>query len=233
MSNKNREFALIEKKDEAENIVSLFFEPIDGRVFDFAAGQYVSVIIPSFSGSPKCYTISSSPQEKCVCLTVKKQGVFSSALIDSTIGDKFIFNGPYGNFYPEEDLGDLVFIAGGIGVTPFISIVKDRLARRIDPAPILLYSNKKNSDVAFFDKLNELAGSGAVDVVYFLTQDNKKNSYVREYSRIGKGLIKKYIGSVESKKYYICGSMHFIGAIWKDLEALGVPNENIFMESFY
>jgi len=234
MLSKNREFILIDKKVEAENITSLFFEPADGEGFDFIAGQYVSVALPSISGRSKCYTISSSPSEKPVCLTVKKQGEFSSALIDSKVGDKLFFNGPFGRFYPGENCEDIVFIAGGIGVTPFFSVIKEKINSRSKPKMSLLYSNKTISDIAFFDELNKLTKNKGIEtLVYFLTQERSEQPLVREYSRINKESLKKYLGSLGGKNYYLCGSIQFVNAIWKDLKDSGVPEENIFTESFY
>ena len=252
MENKKREFLLVSKKDEAENIASLFFKPADGSEFSFIAGQYVSVTLPSIVGRSKCYTISSSPKEKLICLTVKKQGDFSSALIDTAINDKLIFGGPYGHFYPEENCEDIVFIAGGIGVTPFFSVIKDRLNSKSKSKMTLLYSNKIISGIAFFDELNKLAENKVIDnMVYFLTQENPSTGsthstgsllrkatdgqagQAREYSRINKELLKKYLISFSKRNYYLCGSIQFVNAVWKDLKESGVPEKNIFTESFY
>lgn len=222
------------KKDEAENITSLFFKPMDELDFNFIAGQYVSVKLPSIVGHSKCYTISSSPKEKLICLTVKRQGEFSSALIDSAVGDKLIFEGPYGNFYPEENCEDVVFIAGGIGVTPFISIIKSKLNSKLKPKIALFYSNKTIPDIAFFDELNKLAENKSLtDLVYFLTQEKNKDPLICEYSRINKELLKKHLVYLEKRNYYLCGSIQFVNTIWKDLKESGVPEENIFTESFY
>ncbi|MDO8442712.1 MAG: FAD-binding oxidoreductase [bacterium] len=234
MENKNREFVLVSKKDEAENIASLFFKPADGAGFNFIAGQYVSVKVPSIVGRSKCYTISSSPNEKLICLTVKRQGVFSSALIDTAINDKLIFGGPYGKFYPEENCEDIVFIAGGIGVTPFFSVIKEKINSKAKPKLTLLYSNKTISGIAFFDELNDLAKNKGIDkLVYFLTQEKGKHPLVQEYSRMNKESLKKHLVSFGKRNYYLCGSIQFVNAIWKDLKESGVPEENIFTESFY
>lgn len=234
MLKNNREFLLVSKKKEAENITSLFFKSVDGLSFDFIAGQYVSVALPSISGRSKCYTISSSPSEKLICLTVKKQGEFSSALIDLEVGEKLIFNGPFGRFYPEENCEDIVFIAGGIGVTPFFSVIKDKVDSKTKPKIALLYSNKTISGIAFFDELNKLKENRVVDnLVYFLTQENGKHPLVQEYSRINKELLKKHLICFDKRNYYLCGSIQFVNAVWKDLKENGVPEENIFTESFY
>jgi ferredoxin-NADP reductase len=238
MIKNSREFILVDKKNEAENITSLFFKPADGLSFNFIAGQYVSVTLSSISSPPKCYSISSAPSEKLIRLTVKMQGEFSSALIDSKIGDKLVFDGPYGKFYPEGNSNNLVFIAGGIGITPLFSIIKDKSIQKTRPKITLLYSNKTISGIAFFDELNELKENNAIDnLVYFVTQENppmnsESSGQIKEYSRINKDLLKKYLVSFEDKDYYICGPMQFMDAIRKDLKESGVSEENIFTETF-
>jgi len=167
-------------------------------------------------------------------LTVKKQGEFSSALIDSKVGDKLIFEGLYGNFYPGENCGDIVFIAGEIGITPFFSVIKEKISSKPKPKISLLYSNKTVSDIVFFDELNELAKNKGIDkLVYFLTQEKGEHPLVQEYSRIDKDLLKKHLVPLGEKNYYLCGSVQFVNAIWKGLKEIGVPEENIFTESFY
>ena len=71
MSKNNREFVLVNKKAEAENITSLFFRPVDGLGYQFMAGQYVNIKLPTISGHSKSYTISSTPNDKLISLTVK------------------------------------------------------------------------------------------------------------------------------------------------------------------
>src|ERR1035437_4020521 len=111
MKQNNREFILVNKKNEAESITSLFFKTAYDLDYDYLAGQYVNIKPLSDSSHSKSYTISSYPYEKLVCLTIKRIGNTSSALIDFPIGGRLIFDGPYGNFYPGEDNNGLVMIA--------------------------------------------------------------------------------------------------------------------------
>lgn len=231
----NREFILVDKKEEAENITSLFFKPTSGSKYKYIPGQYVNIRPLGVQGHGKSYTISSTQSEKFVCITVKRKGVVSSALVDLRVGDKLILEGPYGNFYPENNVKDIVMIAGGIGITPFYSVIKSKLESKNNKNKILLiYSNKTTKETPFFEELINLEkNSSLLKVVYCLTQEKKRYSQVKEYSRIDKKILKKYIASVDNKCYYVCGSISFVDDMWRALKGVGVPEECIFTESFF
>lgn len=234
MQPNNREFILIDKKNEADNVTSLYFKTVDGLVFSFKPGQYINVKPRSISGHGKSYTISSSPSEKLLCLTIKRKGTVSSALIDMAIGEKITFDGPYGFFYPEDYEQDVVMIAGGIGSTPFYSVIKAKVADSISGKVHFFYSNKTLSDVTFFDDFNKIAKENKwLNIIHCLTQDKTKYSAVKEYSRIDKKMLKKHLVSLGEKKYFICGSIAFVNDLWKLLKNEGVLEENIFTESFF
>jgi len=234
MQTNNREFILVEKKKETEDVTSLYFQTADGLSFPFKSGQYINVKPRSVSGHGKSYTISSSPSEKLLCLTIKRKGVVSSALIDMVTGEKVIFDGPYGFFFPEDYIYDVVMIAGGIGSTPFYSVIKDKVANNIPGRVHLLYSNKTLSDITFLNDLNKIAKENKwLNIIHCLTQDKTKHSLIKEYSRIDKKILKKNLTSLNKKKYFICGSIAFVNDLWKLLKSEAVPEEDIFTESFF
>lgn len=234
MEQNNREFILVDKKNEAENITSLFFKPADSLDYPFISGQYVNIKPLSISGHGKSYTISSSPYEKLISLTIKRMGNVSSALLGLSANDKLLFDGPYGYFYPEEKCDDVVMIAGGIGVTPFYSIIKSRIKSKNKGKVLLFYSNKSLKETTFFEEFNDLAKNNPqFKVVYNLTQEKVKHPLVQEYSRINEKLLKKYLVSFKNKCFCVCGSIQFVNDLWKMLKDAGVKEENILTESFF
>lgn len=234
MSQNNREFILISKKDEAENITSLSFRPVDNLDYKFISGQYVNIKPPSISGHGKFYTISSIPSDENIVITIKRKGEVSSAMIDLFIGDKLFFDGPYGYFYPEENSGDLVMIAGGIGITPFYSIIKNLLKSNYKNNILVFYSNKILKETLFLNELKKIEKNNLfLKVINILTQENNKTPLVQEYSRIDEKMLKKYITSVDNKSYYVCGSVSFVNDIWKMLKKIGIKEDKIFTESFF
>lgn len=234
MSQNNREFVLISKKDEAENITSLSFRPVDNLGYKFISGQYVNIKPLSIYGHGKSYTISSTPLDENIVITIKRKGEVSSAIIDLSIGDKLFFDGPYGYFYPEENSSDLVMIAGGIGITPFYSIIKNLLKSNYKNNILLFYCNKTLKDSPFIEELKNLERNVSfLKVVNIFTQDNNKTQLAQEYSRIDEKMLKKYIVSINNKCYYVCGSVSFVNDIWKMLKNIGIKEDKIFTESFF
>jgi len=234
MKSNKKEFILVSKKEEAENVTSLFFSPIGWAGYNFTSGQYVNIIPPGVIGHGKSYTISSSPSEKFVRLTIKRKGKVSSALIDLPLNSKIYFDGPYGYFYPEEECLEVVMIAGGIGVTPFRSVISDIIAQKKETKVTLFYSNQNLKDIAFFEELNEISKNNPQIVIeYCLTQEKTKHPLVQNYSRIDEKILKYRLASFSEKSYYVCGSISFVNDMWQLLKTLGASEADIFTESFF
>ena len=234
MQNNKREFVLVDKKPEATDVVSLLFKPTDGLDYDYRPGQYVDIKPPSIFGHGKSYTISSIPSDEFVSLTIKKCGTISSAMLDMQINDKVIFDGPHGNFYPEKQGCNIVMLAGGIGVTPFFSIINNIIKSGSDAKITLIYSNKTKNDITFFDSLNKLAANNPnLKIVYCLTQEKTTGLNVKEFNRIDQDMINKYVPYQKNTNYYICGSIKFTGDMWRVLRSMNIKESDIFTEAFY
>ena len=234
MQNNKRKFKLIEKLNESDNIVSLLFQTSDNKKYKFTAGQYVDIKPTAISGHGKSYTIASAPGEKLIKLTIKSKGAVSCALIDLEIGAELELEGPYGNFYPEKEMKDVVMFAGGVGITPFYSVLKNKFESKDKSKTLLFYSNKTKSDITFFKELNLMAKNNQnLKIIYCLTQEIKPVKQIDEYTRINKTIINKHVALGGDKCYYVCGSIGFVNDIWKMLKELGVLEENIYTESFY
>lgn len=233
---KKNNFILKEKIKEANDIITLKFLPLKGKIFSFRAGQFIIIklINHELSNLSRAYTISSSPHENFLSITVKKIGKISEALHNLKIGDKVELSDPQGFFYPQDNTKDLIFLAGGIGISPFYSIIKDHLQKNLNKKIHLFYSNKTKNDIAFFEELEKLSStSNNLKIIYFLTKEKIKHSRIKEFKRISSIKLKKYLTDLNKKHYLICGPVGFVNDIWKELKKNGVKEENIFTEAFY
>jgi len=227
------EYIIKNKKQEAEGIVSLFLKRSDGQKLDYKAGQYLVAKPLGSELRSKAFTISSSPKEDLVCLTIKVKSGTSLALTKLNLGDKIVANGPFGHFYPENNSDELVMIAGGIGVTPFYSVIKDRLQNKQSGKMTLFYSNKTSVETAFAQELNKISTENTdFKVVHNLTQE-KPNDETRELGRLSINSVKKHLGDLKNKQYYLCGSIQFVNDIWKMLKEVGVEESVIFTEAMF
>jgi ferredoxin-NADP reductase/ferredoxin len=184
-------------------------------------------------------------------LTVRdKPGGFVAPYLlnEVQVGDELETTGPAGSFYYEPliDGDDMVFLAGGSGITPFMSIIRDALRRDLPPfdglrAPLkihLLYGSRVPDDVIFGDELAELADRHS-NFNYTLviseplpghTGDRKGRPYLTGF--LGADLIREQIGDVKGKTFYICGPGAMCDFCLVALAELGVPPHRIRRELY-
>jgi len=226
-------FVVSHIKKETKDIITIYLSPVN-KAFTYLAGQYVTVYFNKNKDTHgKFYTISSSPSEKYLALSVKKVGQFSSSLHNLKIGNLIYLSGPYGYFYPETNTNNLVFLAAGIGITPFLSIVKDYADKKIKKEIDLYYTNKTFKDITFYKNLNKLAKNNFLRVHYYITREKIKRESICNYKHIKINNLKKELINLKNKTYYICGPIDFVSDMRKQLIKLKIKEKQIFTESFY
>ncbi len=245
MNDKSGKNIFIVKKREVLNpdVVRLEFVPEDGGPVKFKAGQYITLYFldSSFGWQGKSYSIASTPGEAVsdggfISIIVRKIGGFSGALHELKIGDKVKIEGPTGYFYPSPKADRLVFIAAGIGVSPFWSIIKSfkSTGELKNKKIILLYSNRTRASAVFFDELNEMAvNNDNLKVIHFLTRSDGENASAQELHRIDGEALTKYTSSPPEDEYLICGPIGFVNDMWGALKEKKIPEEKIITEAFY
>ena len=200
--------------------------------FIFKAGQFCFLRLDKdrlFARHP--FTISSSPDEKCLRFTIKLQGRFTKAASGLRKGEEVMVEGPFGTFMAEETDKDLVFIAGGVGITPFISIIKEHLNSRRKPNILLLYSSRTRDDIIFrkeFDSIKERWFKR----VYILSRD-EASSGMHENGHVDKAMIKKHVKDISAALFFICGPEQMKDSVKKALADLGVKKQDIMIEDFF
>jgi ferredoxin-NADP reductase len=226
---------LVARRSEGENATSFLFEP--DQPFVHEAGQYLRLTIdhddPDSRGKSRYFTISSAPAEPRVMITTRlseRGSSFKRALASLGIGSVVEATGPHGRFvYPPEHPPAL-FIAGGIGITPFRSMLVDLDARQKDPDVVLLYGNR-TSDVPFKSHLDDLATSRpALKVHYTLTQPSA--SWRGLVGRIDRALIERTVPDFDRRLVYVAGPRPMVEAIAGALGELGADHSRIKQEIF-
>lgn len=218
---------------ETPDVVTLrFVDETDGHA-DFVAGQFVTVLFPDLDvPSGKAYSLSSTPNDPFLAITVKKLGIYSSRLHELKVGDEMLVSPPYGFLNPQFD-GPIVMIAGGVGVSPLWSIVRDALAKDSQRDIQLWYSNRTLDDIVFAKELTDLAGRfEQFGVRHFITRQAKIPAGY-EKGRIDVAKMLSQSKSTPSTFFFICGHENFVGDIWRNLVAAGVPENQLATETFY
>ncbi|MCF7815841.1 MAG: hypothetical protein K9M10_03700 [Candidatus Pacebacteria bacterium] len=227
-------WSIIDVIDEAPRVRSLILKARDTRP-DFISGQYLTVLLSGYEPAEgKSYSISSSGDELLVRLTIKEMGAFSKALYAHNKGDTLTTSAPYGFFYPEQTSNhDLVFIAGGIGITPNISIIKKLCSGEYPKKITLFYSNKTIADIIFKEELDVLQKKYPLfNVIHHITQEEDAPPPFVKGRMTGVSILKN-ISDIQKTELFICGSIDFTKNLWRELREEGIPNTQLYTEGFF
>ncbi len=207
----------------------------------FGAGKYLTVF-ETIEGMPvtRAYSISSSPKEALegkYTLTIKlvEGGLMSRYIFDNwEVGSEVEVSAPAGNFeyQPLRDAQSVICLAGGSGITPFVSMANAVADGDEDFNLTLLYGSRNKDCILFKDELDELQKKcDKIKVVHVLS-DEKENIDSAEKGFITADLIKKYAPTDEAYSVFICGPQQMYDFLDKELEKLNLPKKYIRHEMF-
>lgn len=226
---------LIKKVEEAKGTKSFYWEP--EKPINFLPGQYFYFTLPKLNypdprGATRHFTISSSPTEgQIIMCTVRmrKESGYKMTLDELPIGSIIDGEGPNGTLILDEKIkvGNHVFIAGGIGITPFRSFIKYNVDKKLDIPMHLIYSNS-DSDFTFKKELDKwLQENDYIKVSYF---DSSVSGHLDEVA-LSK-LIQDSRFQIQDSSYWLVGPPPFIDAMEEALSKLKIHPDKIFTEKF-
>lgn len=241
MSTSPQEFYLpFIKKEQVSKDAFAFYFRREGN-FDFLPGQYVRMYLPGTNidgrGDLRPLTIASSPRDKnyLVVITRVIQSAFKKRLSELISGEKVKFYGPMGGFVlHEEEKNEQVFLAGGIGITPFLSMISYVNEKKLQLKITLFVSFSMVEDVIYKEKLEEIAQRNKnIKVVYTVTKPEElKLPWSGETGRISDELIRKYIKDPLEELYYIVGPPKMVSAMEELISTMGVSSQQVLIENF-
>lgn len=210
-----------------------------GRQLSFQPGQYVAV---SFyrRGRPtpvRCFSMVNSPLEQGIIqLCPRVKGRFTSTIRKLQAGDEAVVRGPFGGFVLDSDIhSQVVLIAGGIGIAPFMSMIRYAAQLKTATKMTLIYSCQTQDDVPFVDELGELEGNHPnLNVTLVITSGSTNRFHNRRVAtgRISKELLDKQSGDRFRKTFFICGPPAFMAAVGGMLSQMNIPPERVLTEAF-
>lgn len=199
----------------------------------YQAGQYLIVTLNSEDKKIiHPFSISNSPTEEGYLeITTKlSNSSFKKTLHLMKLGEKASIDGPYGNFILE-DKKQICMLAGGLGITPFRSMIKYCIDKHLETNIVLFYSCRKLDDVIFRDELNSFQSQNAsFRVIYVLEEADK--DYAGYTGYINANVIMDQLHDYEERQFYICGPPIMVRAMENILSQIGVKKEMIKMENF-
>jgi ferredoxin-NADP reductase len=230
--------------DTPDTKTLIFKDPADGHSpIDYIAGQYLTFRFDEIADKPvvRSYTMSSSPRNRdALWVTVKivPKGLVSTYLCEQVkVGDVLRARGPIGRFcYDwEQDPPHLFMVAGGSGVTPFLSIIDeywDRLGQKTAPASLnLLVSQRSREDLIGKDLLAKAAKIPGIKIWTTLTRE-KADGYLSGHIEEAT-LSQFFAGHIEDGVFMTCGPDAIMAKTVAYLQGQGVAPERIKQESFF
>lgn len=226
---------LLAKEEVAHETVAFHLVKPDG--FTFKAGQAVYLTLPApregdKKGRMRTFSIASAPEDSDLMIATRMTAsAFKRALAELQVGSSIELEGPYGDLTLHADATrPAVFLAGGIGITLFRSMIREDLRRGPTRDLTLFYSNRSVQDAAFLSELQALARDNAR--FSLVTAISDAMDWQGERGPIKREMIEKYIGALAGPVFYIAGPPAMVGAMAAMLQDAGVRPENIRAEAF-
>lgn len=206
----------------------------------FKAGQYLEWTLghqkSDTRGNRRYFTISSSPTEDSLKLGIKfynNSSSFKTKLVSLNVGDKVFASQLAGEFTLADDTKTkVVFIAGGIGVTPFRSMAKFLTDKNEKRDIVLLFSNKTANDIVYKDIFDQARNIGLKTLYMVGDLAGQTESTELKVGQINADLIKKEIPDYKERVFYISGPHVMVDSFQKTLKDLGIPARNVKVDFF-
>ena len=220
-------------ENTADHIKSFYFK--SDRPVRYQAGQFIELTIPHDNpderGQKHWFTLSSSPSEERLAITTKlpkdRETTFKQALEALKPGDQVMMSDPMGDFVlPKDKARPLVFIAGGIGVTPMRSMIKWLVDSQEQRTIQLIYAANNIDEVAFRD----LFSNYGLPVTISLA--NPPAGWEGETGRLTPEKILELAPDVDNKLYFISGPEPMVESLVDGLQAAGVKKQHLVGDYF-
>jgi len=212
----------------------------DERPFAFVPGQYAAINFYQGArpSAARCFSIVSSPTEAGLLqFSIRNGGHYTGALSRIMPGDDVAVRGPFGGFvFDQARDSEAVFLAGGIGITPFISMIRYLTKIEASNTVTLVYSCRNQDDIPFVDELKRLSSVNPnFRVVFVIGQGatDRLQGQLVTTGFISPELIDRVVrGMLVVKAFYICGPPPFMKGMAGNLHRQGVPESHVLTEAF-
>lgn len=226
---------LLEKISVAEGTMQFVVSKPDG--FNYRAGQTIDLTLPT-EGSPLTHTFSlvSAPHEENLAIATRmRDSAYKNTLKALEPGAALSVEGPYGSFLLHADeMRPAVFLVGGIGITPFMSMIADALKRGLAHTLYLFYSNRRPEDAAFLEHLTQQAEAAPqLHVIPTMTNmDASSAPWQGATGYITWEMLREHIQDENNPVYYTAGPKPMVAAMRTMLTEHGVSEDDIRFEEF-
>jgi ferredoxin-NADP reductase len=230
---------LLYRSEVADGTMAFYFEkPKD---FQFEPGQFADLTLidpqeTDAEGNRRSFSIASPPHEEGLMFATRmRDTAFKRVLRTLPFGTDLQLEGPYGGMTLDKaESRTAVFLAGGIGITPFRSMILEASKQKSRRQLWLFYSNRRLEDAPFLGELVEIQKSNSnYRLIPTLTQpEGSRQTWTGETGYINSAMLEKYLGSLTSAIYYTAGPPAMVAAMLEMLGKTGVQMNHIRSEEF-
>lgn len=229
---RRRPWEVVEVRPEAGDASSITVAPIGHTGMDFTAGQYAWITFgPSpFSLQQHPFSFASSAEDPAITFTAKVVGDFTATWRDRRPGERAFLEGPYGGFVLSPDSPGAVAYAGGIGITPIMSMLRT-MRDTADPRPVtLFYANSDLDGATFHEELVRLADEIDLELIDVL--EAPPDDWTGPTGFVDGDLIAARLDDPTVWEHFVCGPEPMLDAVETALRELGVDWRQIYVERF-
>ena len=230
--------AILEREVIANNTIALKLSRPEG--FEFLAGQNIDVTVedPRYidpNDNSRIFSIASAPYEDHILIAARlRDNPYKNALNELPIGSELYIEGPFGTFRLHDDVTiPAVFIAGGIGITPCLSILRQAVFENSKRSFCLFYSNRTREDATYLDELRSMRKTlPNYNFIPTLTRNgNRSAESGYENGRITSEMLNKYISDLNSPLYYVVGKSQMVWGLIQNLDG-SIDRSRYLVEDF-
>ncbi len=239
---------IVKVEKESHDTTSIYFSGPDMERFkNRKPGQFASIRVFQNGGwsDPHPFTLSCAPGDATLRMTIKKSGAFTSTIPEIQPGTPIQCSGPFGQFC--HDIGakkEIVMIAGGVGITPFLSVLRHFQETGADSNILLFWANKTPEDAFAARELEAFTTSLKLHVVHVFSRvaqedqkpapaftDGRPGRVSQEYGRLDQTKLLRHIGSLDAS-FFLCGPPPMQQAVLAELAQCGVEPGQVEKEAF-
>jgi ferredoxin-NADP reductase len=219
--------------------MAFHFEKPNG--FEFRAGQAIDITLVNpaetdSEGNTRGFSIVSAPSESDLTIATRMRNTaFKRCLKDFAAGTEVLIEGPFGSLTLHKNAEKpAVFLAGGIGITPFMSIIKDAAIKELPHRLFLFYSNRRPEDAPFLEELRSLHQKNHrfLAVPAMSQMERSLQPWAGETGHITAKMLSRHVESLQGPIFYIAGPPGMVAALRNMLSAAGVDEDDIRTEEF-
>lgn len=220
---------LIGKRDVAEGTMEFVLEKPQG--FEYRAGQFGDIVLPSVEGTPKHdhihgFSFVSAPFEEHLRMATRMRNTpFKNTIRATPDGTQVGLIATFGDFtLQKNETIPAVFVIGGIGITPVLSMIAQATHEKTKHRLTLIYANRTRAQAAYVSELEQLAA------------DNANFTFVPVYTdaqgRVNAELLRREVQDIAAAKYYLAGPEGMVKSMRELLLEVGADEDNIRTEEF-